>query len=159
MGTENGGGCGGAGFRIRGWKLFAPAPKNELRFGMGFARRAVAGHIATNAEPDKTPLQQACKSPKTRLRLHFFRTPRTPFGKAIASRFGADSMGSKHTPVEAGGREYLRTAFIGTGWFQNLTCNQEPAAASVQSGGGRHFVRHKEYRSAGNYAGLYPLFL
>lgn len=79
------------------------------------------------------------------MRLHFFRTPRTPFGKAIASRFGADSMGSKHTPVEAGGREYLRTAFIGTGWFQNLTCNQEPAAASVQSGGGRHLVRHKKY--------------
>ena len=29
--------------------------------------------------------------------------------------------------------------------FGNLTCNQEPAAASVQSGGGRHLVRHKKY--------------
>ena len=142
MGTENGGGCGEAGFRIRVWELFAPAPKNELRFGTGFARRIVAGHIATNAEPEiKRPCNRLARTLKPDCGFIFFRAADAD---SIEVRRGFYGLKDTRLLKRAGGNTCGRRSSE-RAVFGNLTCNQEPAAASVQSGGGRHLVRHKKY--------------
>ena len=146
MGTGNGGGCGGAGFRIRVWELFAPAPKNELRFGTGFARRIVAGHIATNAEPEiKRPCNRLARALKPDCGFIFFRAA-DAFRESDSIEVRRGFYGLKNTRLlkRAGGNTCGRRSSE-RAVFGNLTCNQEPAAANVQSGGGRHLVRHKKY--------------
>ncbi len=94
---------------------------------------------------NKTPLQQACKSPETRLQLHFSRAADAfREGDSIEVRRGFYGLKNTRLLKRAGGNTCGRRSSE-RAVFGNLTCNQEPAAASVQSGGGRHLVRHKKY--------------